>query len=117
MALAAAPLVYIVLFWRLGATSMWDPDEAHYAQTTVEMIQSGDWLTPTFNGEPFFDKPVLFHWLQGLAMLTMGTTAAAARSISALASLALIGITGWFGAKVGGRTVGFLSALILTCNP
>jgi len=26
-----AVLLFVVLFWRLGAPSFWDPDEAHYA--------------------------------------------------------------------------------------
>ena len=36
-------LLFIVLFWRLGAPAFWDPDEAHYAETTREMIATGDW--------------------------------------------------------------------------
>ena len=44
--LAWGVLAFTVLFWRLGATSFWDPDEAHYAQTTRELLATGDWLTP-----------------------------------------------------------------------
>src|SRR5262245_20175945 len=114
---SAALLLYIVLFWRLGVPSMWDPDEAHYAQTTVEMIESRDWLAPTFNHEPFFDKPVFFHWLQGLSILAIGRSETAVRFASAFAAVMLIAVTGWFGAQVNDRTTGGVAALILACNP
>ena len=59
--LAFVVVAYVVLFWRLGAPSFWDPDEAHYAETTRELIETGDWLAPYYNEQPFFDKPILFH--------------------------------------------------------
>ena len=65
-------MVFVVLFWRLGAPTFWDPDEAHYAETTRELIETGDWLAPYYNEQPFFDKPILFHWLQGIPMALAG---------------------------------------------
>ena len=52
--------------------------------------RSGDWLAPYYNDEPFFDKPALFHILQGGAMSVVGATEFAARIVPALAALALI---------------------------
>ena len=46
VAALAVALVYVVLFWRLGVPTFWDPDEAHYAETSREMIASGDYLAP-----------------------------------------------------------------------
>jgi len=37
-----AALLFVVLFWRLGTPTFWDPDEAHYAETSREMIATGD---------------------------------------------------------------------------
>src|SRR5262249_50106760 len=60
-----ALVVWVVVFWRLGYPSFWDSgDEAHYAQATREMLASGNWLVPTYEGAPFFDKPILFYVLQ-----------------------------------------------------
>ena len=42
-----------------------DPDEAHYAQLTREMLRAGNWMIPLLDGLPYIDKPVLFHWLAG----------------------------------------------------
>src|ERR1700704_5120459 len=94
---ASAIVLFIVLFWRLGAPSFWDPDEAHYAETTVELIDTGDWLAPYYNDRPFFDKPILFHWLQATAMKVVGASELGARLVPALAALALIGVTAWVG--------------------
>jgi 4-amino-4-deoxy-L-arabinose transferase-like glycosyltransferase len=112
-----AALIFTVLFWRLGAPSFWDPDEAHYAQTTRELIESGDWLAPYYNHQPFFDKPILFHVLQALPMSLLGPNEFAARLVPALAALALILTTWWLGAALVSADVGFLAALLLTISP
>src|SRR6476659_4943270 len=98
--LAFAVVLFVVLFWRLGAATFWDPDEAHYAETSRELIVSGDWLAPYYNERPFFDKPILFHWLQGGSMALIGPTKFAARLVPAIAALALIGITAWVGFRL-----------------
>ena len=38
---AAALIVFVVLFWRVGVLTFWDPDEAHYAQSSREMVEAG----------------------------------------------------------------------------
>ncbi len=110
-------LIFVVLFWRLGAPTFWDPDEAHYAETAREMMTSGDWWAPYFNEEPFYDKPVLFHQLQAAAMLVFGPTEFAARLVPALASVALIIITVWFGRRTASTDVGVTAGLLLTASP
>jgi 4-amino-4-deoxy-L-arabinose transferase-like glycosyltransferase len=112
-----ALLAFIVLFWRLGAPSFWDPDEAHYAQTTRELIATGDWLAPYYNEQPFFDKPVLFHVLQAVPMRLLGPTELAALLVPALAALALVAVTWWLGATLVSVAVGLIAALLLTANP
>src|SRR5258706_101894 len=116
IALGAA-LLFVVLFFRLGAPTFWDPDEAHYAETSREMIATGDWWAPYYNAEPFFDKPVLFHQLQGAAMLVFGPSEFAARLVPALAALALVGITVWFGASVVSLEVGVAAGVLLAASP
>jgi 4-amino-4-deoxy-L-arabinose transferase-like glycosyltransferase len=48
---------WVVFAWRLGYPSFWDPDEANYAQTAREMLASHNWLVPTYDANPFSDKP------------------------------------------------------------
>ena len=112
-----ALLAWVALFWRLGEPTFWDPDEAHYAVTTRELITNGDWLAPTYNGEPFFDKPILFHQLQAVAMIATGSTELGARLVPALAALALIGSVWWFCIAIGEAKAAPAAALLLTVCP
>lgn len=114
---ALAALVFVVLFWRLGAASFWDPDEAHYAETTRELIVTGDWWAPYYNEQPFFDKPIFFHQLQAAAMLVAGQNEFGARLVPALAALALVLFTGWLGATLISVDAGLVAALLLAINP
>ena len=113
----AATLVFVALFWRLGVPTFWDPDEAHYAETSREMIAGGDWWAPYYNEQPFFDKPVLFHQLQGTAMRLIGDAELGARLVAALAALGLILVTRWFAAALISRDVANVAALMLAGSP
>lgn len=110
-------LAFVVLFWRLGDATFWDPDEAHYAETSRELVRTGDWLAPMYNEEPFFDKPIVFYWLQGLAMRLGGESEGAGRAVPALAALALVGVTAWVGTRLIGPTAALTGALILLGAP
>jgi 4-amino-4-deoxy-L-arabinose transferase-like glycosyltransferase len=87
-ALALAGAIFAVLLALAGRTTLWDRDEPRFAQATVEMIASGDYLVPTFNGRLRPDKPVLVYWLMSVPVRLLGPTAVAARLWSA-AGLAL----------------------------
>ena len=106
-----------MLFWRLGVPTFWDPDEAHYAETTRELIRTGDWTTPYYNEQPFFDKPILFHLLQAVPMAALGETELAARLVPAVAALVLVLITAWIGKALAGDDVGAVGALLLAASP
>jgi 4-amino-4-deoxy-L-arabinose transferase-like glycosyltransferase len=112
-----AAIAWIVVFWRLGYTTLLDPDEAHYAQLTREMVHSASWLVPLLDGRPFIDKPVLFHWLQGLAMLGLGESELALRLPSALAAIALFGITRWLGRVLFDKEIGEWGAVMFATIP
>lgn len=114
---AWAVVIYVVAFWRLGFPSFWDPDEAVYAVASREMLRTGDWMAPMFNGAPFFDKPILFYWLQLIAFKVFGPTEFAARLIPALSAVGVIGATGWAGRVFFNRTVGQLGALFVAVLP
>ena len=58
------------------------PDEGRYAGVAWQMLHSGDWLTPTLNGLPFFHKPPLFYWITGAALAAFGPVEIAARVAS-----------------------------------
>jgi len=108
---------WVVLFWKLGAPALMDPDEAHYAQLTREMLHARNWMIPLLDGLPYIDKPVLFHWLQGIAVAMLGETEAAMRLPSAVAAIALFLITQWTGAQLFDDRIGTRAWLMLATMP
>jgi len=108
---------WIVVFWRLGYASLLDPDEAHYAELTREMLHSRSWLVPLLDGKPFIDKPVLFHWLQGASVLLLGETEFAARLPTALSAIGLFAMTRWVGTALFDAEVGSLGAIMFATIP
>src|SRR3954451_7691021 len=101
-----AAIAWIGGFWRLGYATLLDPDEAHYAEMTREMLHSHSWLVPLLDGRPFIDKPVLFHWLQGASVLLLGETEFAARLPTALSAVCLFAMTRWVGTALFDAEIG-----------
>src|SRR6185312_15715716 len=71
LALVVAPLV--------ASAPLFDPDEGLHAAIAQEMNARGDYVTPTFLGEPFLDKPILFFWAEALSLRVIGHNEAAVR--------------------------------------
>ena len=86
----------VLFFAFLGSRPLWDIDEGLHAVTTKQMIVTGDWVTPYFNGEKFYDKPPLFNWLAAVSFLIFGYTEFAARLPAALLGLGCVLLT-YFG--------------------
>ncbi len=66
----AALVGWLALF--AGVRVLTLPEEARYVSVALAMARSGDWLTPTLNGMPFFDKPPLFYWIEASALSLVG---------------------------------------------
>lgn len=66
-------------------TRLWDRDETRYARATVEMIESGNYLVPTFNGAPRLHKPPMIYWLMSLPVRFSGPAEWAFRFFSCIA--------------------------------
>ena len=43
------------------------------------MVQRGDYVTPTFLGQPFLDKPILFFWAEAASLRLFGHNETAVR--------------------------------------
>ncbi|MEX0776064.1 MAG: glycosyltransferase family 39 protein [Phycisphaeraceae bacterium] len=78
-ALAAALLILAAYLFIAAQSTLWDRDEPRFAQATLEMIESGDYMVPTFEGELRPDKPVGIYWLMALAVSVLGPTELAFR--------------------------------------
>jgi 4-amino-4-deoxy-L-arabinose transferase-like glycosyltransferase len=89
--LVAASL--LIFFAGLGRAAVSDSDEAYYAESAREMVESGDWLTPRYNYEVRFQKPILYYWLAAAAFEATGVHAAAARLPAACSGLIVVLVT------------------------
>ncbi len=85
-----AALCALTFFVGLGRPAITDSDEAYYAEAAREMVERSDWVTPHYNGQFRFEKPVLYYWLAALAYLAAGVGEGAARFPSACAGLVLV---------------------------
>lgn len=100
----------------LGSYPLFTPDEGRYSEVAREMLVSGDFITPRLNGVGFFDKPVLYYWLQASALKIFGLNEWALRFWPALIGVfgcVMVYITGHM---LFGRRSGLISASILATS-
>jgi 4-amino-4-deoxy-L-arabinose transferase-like glycosyltransferase len=79
-----------LFFYGLGAFGLVGADEPRYAQVAREMLDRSDWVTPTLQGKPWLEKPVLYYWQAMLAFRAFGVTDQAARLPAAFDAAMLI---------------------------
>lgn len=103
----------VMFWWRLGHLGLIDPDEPFYAQTTREMVEANDWITPHIFGQPQFEKPIFFYWQSMTAQKIFGDTAFAARAPSALLATGIVFLVWLFGRRMFSPLAGLLSAIVL----
>jgi 4-amino-4-deoxy-L-arabinose transferase-like glycosyltransferase len=97
----------------LGSMSLWDMDEGLNAEAAREMLESGNWVVPTFNYQPRTAKPALLYWLQAYAYDYLGVCEFAARLPSALAAATTVLLTYELGRRMFTPTIGLLAGVIL----
>ncbi len=96
---------------------LWDRDEPRYAACTREMRERGDWLRPTFNGEPRYHKPILIYWLMRGGLALGGDNPFGARLISAFAGMGTCLVAWRLGRSIAGPTAGLIAGLALATVP
>ena len=97
----------------LDASSLWDSNEAFYAQTPREMLERGDWLIPHFNGRPRLNKPPLAYWVVGGFYRVFGVSVYWERLAMALLSIGTVLTTFALGRFLFNETVALLGAGVL----
>ncbi|HJR75615.1 MAG TPA: glycosyltransferase family 39 protein [Nitrospiraceae bacterium] len=109
-------LAGILFFLGLGSMGLTDRDEGRNAEAGREMYEQGQWISPTFNYEPRFAKPVFVYWLMSLSYHLFGVTELAARLPSAIAGMSLIFLQYVFLTRCRGSAVGLFGAAMLLLN-
>jgi 4-amino-4-deoxy-L-arabinose transferase-like glycosyltransferase len=101
-----------------GLISLTIPDEVFYAQTSKEMLQQHNWMTPYLFGQPQFEKPIFLYWLLNLGFVIFGINSFAARFFPAF--FGMLGVVGvYLLARIGFRDdkKAFICAVVMmTCG-
>lgn len=108
-----AGIAACLYLFRLGTGALLDWDEAIYAQVSREMAASGNWLSPTWAHQPFFEKPPLLFWLQAGAFHFFGVSEFWARLPSALAAVGVVLLTCLIARRLASPRAGVFAAFAL----
>lgn len=82
----------VAFFWGLASTGLVDETEPLFAEAARQMYETGDWVTPYFNGVTRFDKPPLVYWLMAISFHIFGVSEWSVRLPSALSASVLVGM-------------------------
>lgn len=107
-----ACIVPLLGFWTYG---LFDLDEGFYGAVVADMIRLGDWVTPTLNGTPWFEKPILAYWLAIPSVQAFGE-AWGPRLPSVLCTLATTWALYSFAKRHMGKPVAQVAALLYSSN-
>ena len=106
-------LLFMLGNWAIAIT---DPVESNYTQTAVEMLQSGDYVSPRIYGNYWYDKPAFFYWELIAAYKLMGVSEFASRFFPGVFGVLGLMMTYGFARKLYDRKTGLMAAGILgTC--
>ncbi len=107
----------VVCFVGLGATGLWDMDEALYGSCAREMLERGNWVVPWFNGKMFPEKPPLMFWSMIAGYELFGVNEWGARFFSAVFGVGTALATFQLSRILFSPRVGLWAGLISTSTP
>lgn len=99
------------------ALPLLEPEESRYAELPRQMMESGSWLIPTLDGQPYLDKPPLLYWLVAATYQLFGVSVLVARIVPTIATaFAAWVVFRWVRQKMG-QNAGIFAAAILLLMP
>jgi 4-amino-4-deoxy-L-arabinose transferase-like glycosyltransferase len=120
LALSLGLLIFaaaLLFFAGLGRLPLIEPDEGRNAEVGREMVVSGDWITPHYNGFAYLDKPAVYFWMVAASLKTFGVSEGAARFPSALMALATMLLVWFLARRMFGNSVGLRAGLVFAACP
>jgi 4-amino-4-deoxy-L-arabinose transferase-like glycosyltransferase len=106
-----------VLLYPCRSFLLLEPDEGRYAQIPREMLDRGEWVVPTLQGEPYLDKPPLMYWLVRLSYAAFGVSEESARLVPAVCVHLTILAVYLLGRRSVGERAAFWAAMLLAVAP
>ena len=110
-------LLAVIWLGSLGWRHLIPSDEGRYAEIAREMLVSGNWIVPRYNGYLYFEKPPLQMWANALTFQLFGLGEWQARLWTGLTSFFSILLVGFTVYRIWGIRAGTISALVLASSP
>lgn len=121
------PLTAVFTWLAVGAlTAIWfalacgraltQPDEGRYAEIPLEMLVSGDWITPHLNGVAYLEKPPLQYWATAVTYALLGPSEWTARFWTMLSAWLDVVLVFLLGRRLWDRRTGAIAAGLLATS-
>jgi 4-amino-4-deoxy-L-arabinose transferase-like glycosyltransferase len=106
-----------LFFAGLGSLPLLEPDEGRNAEVAREMLASGDWITPHYDGLSYLDKPAVFFCLVASSFKLAGLHEWSARTPSALMGLCLLLLSWFLARKMFGDSTALRAGVVIATAP
>jgi 4-amino-4-deoxy-L-arabinose transferase-like glycosyltransferase len=83
---------FAALTYELGGVPPYHSDENYYVESTRNMVESRDYLTPIHHDKKRFAKPILYYWLMSASYKMFGVSIVSARVTSTFFGSLAIGL-------------------------
>jgi len=116
--IALAVLCSVLYLPGIVSLPVTDRDEARFAQSSRQMLESGDFVDIRFQDVPRYKKPIGIYWLQAASVSAVHTLGAsidriwAYRIPSFLSGLGAVLLTFWSAQPIIGRRAALLAAIL-----
>lgn len=104
--------IAILCIAHIGSYHLIDMDEGRYHRIPVEMVLSGDYVTPTFEYMPYFEKPIFQYWVTAVVMNLFGIHEFAGRVLPALTGFGNVVLSYILGKAMYNRRTALLAAIV-----
>ena len=104
---------FAALTYKLGGVPPYHSDENFYVESSRNMVQSGDYLTPIYHDKKRFAKPILYYWLVSASYKIFGVNLVSARLTSAFFGSLTIGLLYLVSSRLFEGRIALYSTLIL----
>ena len=104
---------FLVLSYKLGEVPPYHADENFYIESSLRMVESGDYITPVYHEKKRFAKPILYYWMVVSSYKIFGISLSSARLPSVLFGTLSVGLVFLLACRLFDRRVGLFSAFIL----
>ncbi len=85
--LVAVGALLVVFLGTIFYRPLFIEDETRYAEIAREMLVNNDFVSPTLNNLDYFEKPIMGHWLNAIAMSVFGENGYSVRFFPALGTV------------------------------